>query len=226
MIHAETLYWLLSTIPQVLAALVGILAAFAHFRISGLQNYIIGAGQSILDKWQIFSSENGYQLSETEKIARDWLLAAVNKRNIYQIQKSIDRLNKNEPEAANDHHIGNNIFLFVNGLNVYQHDIIFLIYTLKQITIYTTIFAFSSIVLSLTCLALIDIINDLPYIKWISLILISILVIITLYYAFNLIYKGFKDRAMQEYIKGGIILNGKRNKKILKFKRKMGYDTN
>ncbi len=41
MIEGESLYWLYSTIPQVLAALVGILAAFTHFRIIRLHELLL-----------------------------------------------------------------------------------------------------------------------------------------------------------------------------------------
>ncbi len=44
MIDSNTLYYTFSTIPQVLGALVALLAAFVHFRIIRLQDYLIGDG--------------------------------------------------------------------------------------------------------------------------------------------------------------------------------------
>ena len=82
MVSPDTLYYTFSTIPQVLGALVAIIAAFVHFRIIRLQDYLIGDGQSVLDR----QNEEGYRLDLTQKKR---LRDAVSRKNKYEIKDVI-----------------------------------------------------------------------------------------------------------------------------------------
>lgn len=56
---ATTLYYVFSTIPQVLAAVVAFIGAFVIVRIQDLNTYLIGDGQSALNRW----GDVGYGIS-------------------------------------------------------------------------------------------------------------------------------------------------------------------
>ena len=49
MFNQTTLYYFFSTIAQVIAAAVALIAVLVHFRISALREFLIGAGKSILN---------------------------------------------------------------------------------------------------------------------------------------------------------------------------------
>ena len=61
-------YYVLSAIPQILAAIAAILWAFIHFRINTLTTYLVGDGQSVLYRW----GDTGYKfLKKVKDKAKD-----------------------------------------------------------------------------------------------------------------------------------------------------------
>jgi len=85
----DTFYYTLSTIPQVLAAVSAVIAAFIHFRLRDIQNLLIGEGQTAYDR-----RENpGYCLNNTyTQRLRD----AINRKNIHEIDEVLRILRDQE----------------------------------------------------------------------------------------------------------------------------------
>lgn len=90
----NTLYYTFSAIPQVLGAIAAVIAAFIHFRIANLREYLIGDGKSVLHRW----GNHGYKLDDQhenqkqEKRLRD----AIDRKSIPGIKDIILLLRDNE----------------------------------------------------------------------------------------------------------------------------------
>lgn len=84
---ANTLYYTLSTIPQVLAAVAAILGAFTFFRIQALERILIGHGKSVLARWGTV----GYGFDNTNQNDRQRrrLADAIDRESVEEVRNVI-----------------------------------------------------------------------------------------------------------------------------------------
>ncbi len=102
----ETIYYTISTIPQVLAAIVAILASLSFFRLADLKSYLIGDGKANLARWddegydKLLQENSGYQ--RERKRLRD----ATERRCVTQIKETLLKLSnleeKSNPEKTKE----------------------------------------------------------------------------------------------------------------------------
>jgi len=94
MLHAETLYWVFSTIPQVLAALVGILAAFAHFRIVRLHELLLQEAYVPSENWESYGFNKLIKEKEKFNPNPQMLKNAIKFKNFTRIEEVFEALLK------------------------------------------------------------------------------------------------------------------------------------
>lgn len=82
-----TLYYTLSTIPQILAATSAVLAAFIHFRLTTVHNILVGDGKATLDRSD--KREIGYILDDGLK---DRLRDGIHRKSIGEIKEILAKL--------------------------------------------------------------------------------------------------------------------------------------
>ncbi len=188
--ESNTFYYTFSTIPQVLGTLVALLAAFVHFRINRLHDYLIGDGEAVLNRW----GETGYKLDNNKhKRLKD----AVARKNIYEIKDVIRRrlsdVEKDEGHTKVDKSTGLQ-YLYEDRFCGTEN----LIKKLKTWTLVTVLFTFATITCSLICLSLVDIIKiSLCYNK---LILFAnlMLAVISLALSLYVLFLGLSDNDKHE----------------------------
>lgn len=80
----NTFYYTLSTIPQIIAAVVAIMIAVVYFRIGDLKDYLIGEGRVTLRRW----TEKGYKFPDEEQdpIQKKRLEDAIDRRSVSEIR--------------------------------------------------------------------------------------------------------------------------------------------
>jgi hypothetical protein len=187
--EADTLYYTFSTIPQVLGALVAILAAFVHFRIIRLQEYLIGDGKAAINRWQTL----GFRLSEKQKKR---LIDAVDRKNIYEIKDVLRKLSdkeKREGLTKIDRPTGQQYVYEDRFCGTFNR-----IKTLKISTIIASGFAIFTITSSLICLSLIDQIIKGCSTTHLTIIINLSLSVITLAISFYILYMGLTDNTKHE----------------------------
>lgn len=96
---ANTLYYTFSAMPQVLGAIAAVIAAFVHFRIANLREYLVGDGHSVLNR--LNDGEDGYRFQTAEEQTKQHkrLRDAVDRRSIPEIKHVIfllQEIEKNE----------------------------------------------------------------------------------------------------------------------------------
>lgn len=96
MFSENTLYYFFSTIAQVLAALIALIAVLVHFRINALKYFLIGDGKAILHRKSI--GENGYEELTSTQVKR--LSDAVDRQDIQGIQNVLKDLVNIEIDAG------------------------------------------------------------------------------------------------------------------------------
>jgi len=87
----NTLYYTFSTIPQILAAAIAILAAFMHFRLISIKDLLIGDGKSAQDRL----GQKGYILNDKYS---DRLRDGINRKSIGEVKEVLNKLAKTEKE--------------------------------------------------------------------------------------------------------------------------------
>lgn len=92
--EANTLYYTLSAMPQVIGAIAAIIIALTHLRIANLTEYLIGEGRAVLDRWE--AREPGYTLPKDGEKYRKRLRDAIHRRIIPEIKQVIYLLSENE----------------------------------------------------------------------------------------------------------------------------------
>ncbi|HZW63901.1 MAG TPA: hypothetical protein VFF15_09690 [Flavobacteriaceae bacterium] len=107
----DTLYYTLSTIPQVLAAFMAIAIAFLFFRIAQIKDFLIGDGITSYDRIKL--NEPGH--SELGDKYNDRLRDAISRKNIDEIDEILRMLKDKEIEQ------GYNLINRPNGLQ-YNYD--------------------------------------------------------------------------------------------------------
>jgi hypothetical protein len=91
----QTLYYTLSTIPQVLAATSAIIGAFMFYRFSRITDFLIGDGQAAYDR--ALRGEPGY--GELDIKYKKRLQDAISRKNIYEIGDVLRILRDEEVKA-------------------------------------------------------------------------------------------------------------------------------
>jgi hypothetical protein len=189
MITPNTLYYTFSTIPQILGALVALLAAFVHFRITRLEEYLVGDGKAVSNRL----GEKGYILTEMyEKRLKD----AIERKNIYEIKAILAMLSNIERDE------GHTKTARPRGLQVIFEDRFCgtqrQIEKLKSLTLITAAIALFTIATSLFSLALVDTILKNNSCSILGLIVNIFFAVITLVLSFLVIYQGLTRKTPHE----------------------------
>ena len=170
----NTLYYLFSTIAQVLAATSALLAVFSHFKITELNDYLIGLGKSTQDR--MGANEDGYKLNEQKKYF-DRLRDSIYRRNIEDIQEVVDVLADNEIKMGRTLETNPRGLQYLKSIfTARKHRLL----KLKRLTWRSVVFAFLSILLSLICLTFVEYIINVNKMIWISITLIFVVTSISL----------------------------------------------
>ncbi|MFC2104785.1 hypothetical protein ACFLS4_05490 [Bacteroidota bacterium] len=143
----NTLYYTLSTIPQVLAATTAVLAAFLHFRLRDIQDFLVGDGLSTYQRLDNI----GFEFREMYK---NRLRDGINRKSIYEIGEVLEILSNEE--AKN----GYTKIKRPTGLQYVFEDRFTKTETyFRNIKMYSVVvisFSIFSIILSLICLKSVD----------------------------------------------------------------------
>jgi hypothetical protein len=141
----NSLYYLFSTIAQVLAALSGLLAVFFHFKTSEMKDYLIGDGLATFERMK--RKDIGYSLNIDETKYVDRLRDALGRKNLKGIMEIIDFL------AASENKEGHTLATRPRGLQYLQKQFrgnLRLLNHIKSITKQSIGFAFFTILISIT----------------------------------------------------------------------------
>lgn len=189
MIDENTLYYTFSTIPQILGAMTALLVAFVHFRLLRLEDYLIGDGQSIINR----IGDKGVILNKQQEKR---LVDAVARKNIYEIKAVLKGLSEKEKEE------GYTKAQRPTGLQYCFEDrfcgTLGKISDLKKLTLISTGVAMFTIIFSLGSLSIVDCIRKSTICSKLFLIFNVSLTIITLILAFWVIYKGLVGKTLHE----------------------------
>lgn len=191
-----TLYYTLSTIPQVIGAIAAIVAAFTHFRIEGLRQYLVGDGRSVLNRW----GDIGYvflEPAENER-QRKRLIDAVDRQSVPEIKNvifALQNIEKTQGYSKKDRPTGLQYLFEDRFCGTEAH-----IARLKRSTWHVIAFSFASVFLSVLSLAVTDIIVSAPWpaMGYLSVGLNVGLFAFSLILAVRLIRLGLSDRTVHE----------------------------
>ncbi len=197
MIDETTLYYLFSTNAQLLGALVAILAAFVHFRVTRLQDYLIGDGQAIYDNWDTDDYKELFErinLKSKAHTLKSRLKDGISRKNIYEIKDVLVNINSYMKKAYHVK-IENDLMYIIEDWFLGTEK---KIRKLKEYTILISGLAIFTIILSLVLLAFTNqIILCLCY-AMMSLILNLLFTVTILILSFFLIYMGLSDNVKHE----------------------------
>ena len=185
----STFYYVLGTIPQVLAAMAAIIGVFTIFRIENYKRYLIGDGKSAIERW----GNPGYKFNELAEDAkqRDRMRDAVGRENIAEIKKVLELLSKqeqNEGYTLKTRPAGLQ-FLYNERFCKTENEM----NTLKKRTIFVAKISIITIIISIISLSCTDIIFSFKYpllrygVLWMNVLLLIISVVAAL----NLISRSF-----------------------------------
>lgn len=96
MINPTTLYYFFSTIAQVIAAAVALIAVLVQFRILALRDFLIGDGKSIVDGKD--DNREGYEILNTRTYYR--LKDSVSRKDIGGIKEVLIQLSNSEKDGG------------------------------------------------------------------------------------------------------------------------------
>jgi hypothetical protein len=96
MIIQTTLYYFFSTIAQVIAASVALIAVLVHFRILALRDFLVGDGKSIVDGKD--DKREGYEILNTISYYR--LKDSVSRKDIGGIKEVLTQLSNSEKDGG------------------------------------------------------------------------------------------------------------------------------
>ena len=96
MFSSNTLYYFFSTLAQMIAAIVALIAVLVHFRISALRDFLVGDGEAVLKRKE--RREEGYNLLPV--IHKNRLIDAIERKDITGIKKVIKLLACNEKKEG------------------------------------------------------------------------------------------------------------------------------
>jgi hypothetical protein len=185
MINGETLYWLLSTIPQVLAALITVLSAFVFFSINKIEETLFRRANTIYKKWEVHCFD---YYNEKIGCSRNDMKQAIEERSlnrIVDILRILFEKQNNESEKR-------------KKLQPYQIEITKTIYNsflkqskniskIKNKTINTAIVGFSTIMLSIIGLSMIEFYTKCFLLNTIIFLIILVFTAISIFKSFKII---------------------------------------
>jgi hypothetical protein len=185
MISSETLYWLLSTIPQVLAALITVLSAFVFFSINKIEETLFRRANTIYKKWEVHCFD---YYNEKIGCSRNDMKQAIEERSlnrIVDILRILFEKQNNESEKR-------------KKLQPYQIEITKTIYNsflkqskniskIKNKTINTAIVGFSTIMLSIIGLSMIEFYTKCFLLNTIIFLIILVFTAISIFKSFKII---------------------------------------
>lgn len=91
----NTLYYLFSTIPQILVAVVALVGVFVFYRDSQLKEFLVGEGKAALTRIQ--RKEKGYVLND---FYINRLSDSIDRKNVHEIGKVLEILKNKEIEEG------------------------------------------------------------------------------------------------------------------------------
>lgn len=195
--EADTLYYTLSAMPQVIGAIAAIVFAFTHLRIANLREYLIGDGALVLNRW----GEPGYTLlpdEDEDKKQRERLRDAIDRRSLPEIKHVIFLLYENEKSEGHskkDRPTGLQFVYEDRFCGTYSQ-----ITHLKRWTSFFIALAFASIIASIVSLAWTDAIVSVSYygFKYIVLWLNVAIFIASLALAYIVVRLGLSEKTVHE----------------------------
>ena len=191
MIDSNTMYYTFSSIPQILGVLIAVLVAFVHFRITRLEDYLVGDGQATYNRL----GEIGFILTKREQKR---LLDAIGRKNIYESKNVLKKLSEIEKKEGHTKETRK------TGLQVIYEDrfcgTLDQIDRLKKLTLKAVGLATFTIILSLLSLGLVDLILKCNCFPMVSLIINIILTIITVVLSYLVIYQGLIKKTLHETV--------------------------
>jgi hypothetical protein len=194
--EANTLYYTLSAMPQVIGAVAAIIIAFSNLRIANLREYLIGDGRSVLDRWE--AREPGYTLPKDGEKQRKRLRDALHRRIIPEIKQVIFLLSeneKNEDHPKKEKPAGLQ-YVYKRFLETDRH-----IADLKLWTLIVIAFSFFSIIASIVSLASTDAIISSAYcglkniVLWLNVALFAASLILSFY----VLWRGLFGKTAHEF---------------------------
>jgi hypothetical protein len=193
--EANTLYYTLSAMPQVIGAIAAIIIAFSNFRITNLRGYLIGDARSVLDRW----GDPGYKLPDDKEDEKQHkrLRDAIGRRLIPRIKDVISLLcenEKNEGYSKKDRPTGLQ-YVYERFCNTDRH-----LADLKRWTLIVIALSFISIIASIVSLASTDEIISSTccslkyYVLWLNVALFAASLIL----AFYVLWRGLFGKTAHE----------------------------
>ncbi|NQT26181.1 hypothetical protein HQ585_12560 [candidate division KSB1 bacterium] len=198
----STLYYLFSTIPQVIITLIAIIAVFIIYRINRLQDYLVGDGIAVFNRHEkeeklfkerlINDNKREYKMTE---IQYGRLRDGIERKNIYEKKEILKEFSDEEKQQGLDEirHTGFH-YLYTKRFCPTESQI----NQLKSHTKCASIFVILTVSFSLFSLAFIDIIKLFPYLSILSILINLFFSIFSLIYLIFILQKGLKDDATHE----------------------------
>ncbi|MBS3771474.1 MAG: hypothetical protein KGY69_14590 [Bacteroidales bacterium] len=205
-IDTETLYYTFSTIPQVLAALIAILAAFVHFKIGRLQEDIIGNAKTLFENWDLYSP--WFDTEDKKEKAKERLKDAINRKSIRDIEFVTFKIMMAEGSTLTGE-MGKKLVKYIKpnadiptsdfskrrSIHKKSHtELSNKIEVLKKRTITVTKLAIFTIFISILWLTFFDIIFITVYTKIFALLGTFVLTGFTLFFSYKIIILGFTEK--------------------------------
>lgn len=185
---SSTLYYLFSTVAQVMAAISALLAIFIQFKLTDIKVFLLGDGKATFER--LSNKEPGYDLEIGYKKYHDRLRDALVRESIKGIQEVIEVLAKNESDK------GRSIDTNPRGLQYLEKrfkERISQMNKIKFMTKMSIVFSFITIFVSVISIIFVEqIINHYDLI-WILLIFIFTVTAISITYTVRGVFNGLKD---------------------------------
>lgn len=190
MFNPTTLYYFFSTLAQVIAALVALVAVLVHFRISVLRDFLVGDGDAIIYRKERI--EAGYEILSNLMLQR--LKDAVRRNDIIGIKNVIRELAGKESEAGYTLETRPNGFqrLLLNFENTESQ-----INEMSNLSKLAFLFALSTAFISVITILFVDFVSNCDLYQIVIIGINLILLVICLYYIMrgvNLAFKNFLNR--------------------------------
>ncbi|MCB2207663.1 MAG: hypothetical protein KQH67_05155 [Bacteroidetes bacterium] len=185
LIDENTLYYFFSTIAQVIAALTALLAIFIQFKIVELKDFLVGDGNSVLNRT---GSDPSYSLNLKFTLR---LRDSIDRKDLSGIKEVIELLSNNEKDAG--HTLKNRPrglqFLYNRFCGITNQ-----IEDLRGLTKKTILISIFTILISLISIAFVDLISKSLCVEIISLVINGVFLIVSLYYSYKGILLGIENR--------------------------------
>jgi hypothetical protein len=185
----STLYYLFSTVAQVLAATSALLAVIVQFKINEIKEFLVGDGISTLERMN--NKEKGYDLDVNYKKYHDRLRDSVSRKSLIGILEVITVLSdaaqkRNETLKSNPRGL--------HYLELRYRQRLDQISKIKFYTKTSIASSFATIIASIILLSLVDVLNDHSTVSWFLIVFIIVATISCVLTTILGIFKGFKDQ--------------------------------